>query len=38
MTNEKLEQLGNGISVIVSDEHKISTDTLLLEDFACPKK
>lgn len=38
MTNEKLEQLGNGISVIVSDEHKFSTDTLLLADFACPKK
>lgn len=35
---EKLENLGNGISVIVSDMHHFFTDTILLADFANPKK
>lgn len=35
---EKLEPLGRGISVIVSDEHKFWTDTVLLADFAKPKR
>ena len=35
---EKLEPLGNGIKIIVSDEHKFWTDTVLLANFAKPKK
>ncbi len=35
---EKWEPLGNGIKVIVSEEHKFWTDTVLLADFAKPKK
>lgn len=36
--NERLEPLGNGINVIVTDEHTFSTDTLLLADFSRPLK
>ena len=36
--NEHLEPLGNGISVIVSEENHFSTDTILLANFAAPKK
>ena len=35
---EKWEPLGNGIQIIVSDEHKFWTDTVLLASFANPKK
>ena len=35
---EKWEPLGNGIQIIVSDEHKFWTDTVLLASFAKPKK
>ena len=35
---ERLEPLGSGISVIVSDENHFSTDTILLADFSAPKK
>ena len=35
---EKLEPLGGGLQIIVSDEHKFWTDTVLLADFASPKK
>lgn len=35
---EKLEPLGNGIQIIVSSEHKFWTDTVLLANFAKPKK
>ena len=35
---EKTEPLGSGIKIIVSDEHKFWTDTVLLADFASPKK
>ncbi len=35
---EKWEPLGNGIKIIVSDEHKFWTDTVLLANFAMPKK
>lgn len=35
---EHLEPLGSGISVIVSNENHFSTDTILLADFAAPKK
>ena len=35
---EKLEPLGNGIKIIVSGEHKFWTDTVLLANFAMPKK
>ena len=35
--NEELQPLGNGINVIVSDEHHFFTDTILLADFAKPK-
>lgn len=35
---EKLEPLGNGVSVIVTDDNHFSTDTVLLADFAAPKK
>ena len=36
--DEKLEPLGNNISVLTSKLHKFSTDTLLLADFANPSK
>ncbi len=36
--DEHLEPLGNGISVIVSAKNHFSTDTVLLADFAAPKK
>lgn len=35
---EHFEPLGENISVIVSDENHFSTDTILLADFASPKK
>ena len=35
---ERLEPLGRGIQVIVSDEHKFWTDTVLLADFSKPKR
>lgn len=35
---EKLEPLGNGVEIIVSDMYHFSTDTILLADFAKPKK
>ena len=37
-TGEHIEPLGGGISVIVSKEDHFSTDTVLLADFAAPKK
>lgn len=36
--SERLEPLGNGIKIIVSDLFHFSTDTILLADFACPRK
>lgn len=36
--NEHYEPLGNNIKVIVSDKHHFSTDTILLANFAMPKK
>lgn len=36
--NENIEPFGGGIKIIVSDEHKFWTDTILLADFAMPKK
>ena len=36
--NEHLEPLGKDIRLIVSDIHHFSTDTILLSNFACPKK
>jgi len=38
LSNEKTEPLGKGIKIIVSDEHKFWTDTVLLANFASPKK
>lgn len=35
---EKLEPLGNGVEIIVSDSYHFSTDTILLSYFASPKK
>lgn len=35
---EHLEPLGDNISVIVSEENHFSTDTILLANFAAPKK
>lgn len=35
---EKLQPLGCGINVIVSDDHHFFTDTILLAHFASPKK
>ena len=35
---EKLEPLGNGIKVIVSEEHRFWTDTVLLANFSMPHK
>lgn len=37
-TNEKLEPLGNNVEIIVSDSYHFSTDTILLSNFASPKK
>lgn len=34
---ERLEPLGNGVDIIVSDNYHFSTDTILLADFANPK-
>ena len=36
--NERTEPLGRGIKLIVSDEHKLWTDTVLIADFAKPGK
>ncbi len=36
--NEKTEPLGCGMRIIVSDEHKFWTDTVLLAHFAAPGK
>ncbi len=36
--NEHLEPLGKGVKIIVSDIHHFSTDTILLNYFANPKK
>ena len=36
--NEHLEPLGKNIKIIVSDIHHFSTDTILLSNFASPKK
>ena len=38
LDGERLEPLGGGVRVIVSDEHKFWTDTVLLADFASPKR
>lgn len=35
---ERLEPLGNGIEVFVNDMYHFSTDTILLADFAGPRK
>ena len=34
----RLEPLGNGVEIYVSDRHHFTTDTILLADFARPKK
>ena len=36
--NEHFEPLGNNVEIIVSDMYHFSTDTILLADFANPKK
>ena len=36
--NEKIEPFGGGIRIIVSDEHKFWTDTVILANFSMPKK
>lgn len=38
LSNEHTEPLGNGIEVIVSDIHHFSTDTILLANFASPRR
>ncbi len=38
LEGERLEPLGSGVSVIVSSRHTFWTDTILLADFAQPKK
>lgn len=38
LENERTEPFGAGIRIIVSDEHKFWTDTVILADFAQPKK
>lgn len=35
---ERVEPLGNGIGIIVNDMYHFSTDTILLADFARPRK
>lgn len=34
----KFENLGNGIEICISDEHRFGTDAFLLADFASPRK
>lgn len=36
--NEKIEPLGNGVRVIVSQNHSFGTDTVLLANFSAPRK
>ncbi len=38
LEKERIEFLGGGIKIIVSDRHKFWTDTILLANFASPKK
>lgn len=38
MAEFRKEYLGNGVSVVVSDEHGFGTDAVLLADFASPKR
>ncbi len=38
LPGERIEPLGAGVQIIVSDEHKFWTDTVLLAAFASPKK
>lgn len=38
LQGEKTEPLGNGVRVIVSDEHHFTTDTILLASFSRPKR
>lgn len=38
LPGEHFEPLGGGISVIVSQNHRFGTDTVLLADFASPRK
>ncbi len=38
MSEFRKEYLGNGVAVVVSDEHGFGTDAVLLADFASPKK
>ena len=38
LDGEKFEPLGSGIEVIVSKRHIFWTDTILLANFAKPKK
>ena len=35
---EKLEPLGNGVEIYVNEFYHFSTDTILLADFAKPKR
>lgn len=37
-SNEKIEPIGEGLEIIVSNEHTFGTDAVLLADFASPKK
>lgn len=38
LQGEKTEPLGGGVSIIVSEKHTFWTDTIILADFAKPKK
>lgn len=38
MADFRKEYLGNGVSVVVSDEHGFGTDAVLLADFVSPKR
>ncbi|MBP3938055.1 MAG: methyltransferase [Clostridia bacterium] len=38
MVDFRKEYLGNGVSVVVSDEHGFGTDAVLLADFVSPKR
>ncbi len=35
---ERIEQLGNGVSLLISEAHGFGTDALLLADFAAPHR
>ena len=38
LSDEKIEPLGNNMSIVVSESHTFGTDAILLANFAAPKR